>query len=98
MCEGVQTHLGATDAPSRRLGMKVAEHVPRIIDPEHPLDFDAGEAGSDEEAAGAASTLVGKWACWLSCALHRANAARLRSALGDRGAELGRDLAADLAA
>ena len=46
---GVQQHLGAPEDTSRRLGMRVAEAVSRIIDPEHPLDFEQASSASEEE-------------------------------------------------
>ena len=54
------------------------------------------EEGSDE----AASSLVTRWAAWLSVALHRANAGVLRAALGSdaRNSELRASLRAEIAA
>ena len=47
---GVQQHLGAPGEATRRLGMRVAEALSRIIDPENPLDFEAGSDDDEEEA------------------------------------------------
>ena len=48
LLSGVQHHLQAPDEAYRRLGMRVAEVVSRVIDPNNPLDFDA--RSSDDEA------------------------------------------------
>ena len=47
LLSGVQNHLQASDEAPRRLGMRVAVVVSRVIDPNHPLNFDA--SSSDDE-------------------------------------------------
>ena len=46
---GVQHHLGSPDAPVQRLGMRVAEVVSRVIDPDNPLRFDGGDSGDEND-------------------------------------------------
>ena len=49
LLSGVQVHLGAPDEAIRRLGMRVAEVVSCVIDPDHPLRFEGAASDDDDE-------------------------------------------------
>ena len=49
LLKGVQVHLQSPSEPVRRLGMKVAEVVSAVVDPENPLRFDVNEGEEGEE-------------------------------------------------
>ncbi|KAL1519747.1 hypothetical protein AB1Y20_023255 [Prymnesium parvum] len=48
---GVQAHLQAPSEQVRRLGIKVAQRVALLVDPNNPLDFDASDSEREEEEA-----------------------------------------------